>query len=197
METYLRPKIQPVFNSIAKLCIHHGFTPNAITYCSFVSGMASALLIAFNLFIPALIFLLLSGTADIMDGTIARLSNSSTKAGAFIDLISDRLVEGMIIIGFSIAYPQHNFVYILFLVAVLFHFATFAIAGSLFKNTGEKSMFYIPSIVSRAEAFVTFSGIILFPSYLALQLSVFTFLVFFAAINQFLQVFNYAILNDH
>lgn len=194
IETYVRPRIQFFFDSIA---VQLRCTANAVTYSAFVFGVLSGFFVAITHLMLALVFLLLSGAGDVIDGSVARLTNNSKKSGAFIDLISDRLVEGAVIIGFSIAYPQHYFAYILFLVGVIFHFASFMAAGPLFQNTGDKSMYYIESIVARAEAFVVFAGMMVFPQFLAIQLYVFTGLVFIAGTQQFLHVPNHAQVLDN
>ncbi len=56
-------------------------------------------LITINLLL-ALIFFLLAGFLDLVDGAVARTTKKATKKGAFIDTICDRYVEGIILLGF-------------------------------------------------------------------------------------------------
>ena len=129
---------------------------------------------------------------DVVDGTLARISNNSQKIGAYLDLISDRMVECAVILGFTFFYPQYYLAYILFLISVILHFSTFVVAGAIFKNDGPKSMHYDKSLVERAEAFVTFSFMMVFPDYIMQILMIFTFLVFSSAMARFFRVVRWA-----
>jgi len=196
IESHMRVKIQPLFDKCGRILLSCNFTANAITVISFVSGIFSGLSLALHHIPFALFFLWLSGFCDVMDGTVARLSDSSKKVGAYIDLISDRMVEAAVILGFTFFAPRHYLVYILFLIALLLHFSTFAVAGSLFGNSGKKSMHYDKSLVERAEAFIFFSLMMLFPHYIFELFLVFNFLVFASAITRFFRVLNYAKMLD-
>ena len=176
IESHLRSHFQPVFNSIALAIIQ--LNPNTITILAFLSGVVSALLVISNHLYLALCMLLVSGLFDVLDGTVARLKNQSHPLGAYIDLISDRMVEAAFIFGLAIRFPQNALAYILFLIALLLHFATFLAAGALFKNDGPKSMHYDHSYIQRAEAFIVFCALLLFPTYIYPVLTLFASLIF-------------------
>jgi len=48
----------------------------------------------------SLIFFLLATILDFIDGAVARFLQKATKRGAYLDTISDRYVEGIILLGF-------------------------------------------------------------------------------------------------
>ncbi len=192
LETHIRARVQPFFNLLGKSLIPLNITPNEITVASFIFGIGAGIAIAFHYFLIGLGFLLLSGLGDILDGTVARLTNNSQKTGAYMDLIADRMVEASFILGLSIAFPEHHLAYILFLISVLLHFSTFVVAGSLFQNDGPKSMHYDKSLIERAEAFVFFSVILLFPQYTFELLMVLNALIFCCAITRFFRVLDFA-----
>ncbi|NCO80531.1 CDP-alcohol phosphatidyltransferase family protein, partial [bacterium] len=50
--------------------------------------------------ILALIFFLLATLLDFIDGAVARFTQKATKKGAYLDTISDRYIEGIILLGF-------------------------------------------------------------------------------------------------
>jgi len=76
------------------------FTPNQYTLISLLFIVISfSFLINLNL-VLALIFFLLAGLLDFIDGAVARLTQKATKKGAYLDTISDRYVEGIILLGF-------------------------------------------------------------------------------------------------
>lgn len=187
IEARVRHKLQPWFNKLGYNIPHH-ITPNMLTMTAFISGIVAGCSIAYGFYLIALYFLWFSGLCDVMDGTVARLHNNAQKIGAYIDLITDRMVEAAIILGFAVAYPQYLFTYLLFLIAVLLHFSTFLAAGALSLNTGEKSMYYDHSIVERAEAFVVFSLMLLFPDYIFLWLMSFNVLVLLDGLRRFFKV---------
>lgn len=76
------------------------FTPNQYTLISLLFVVISfSFLISLNL-VLALIFFLLAGLLDFIDGAVAKFLQKATKKGAYLDTISDRYVEGIILLGF-------------------------------------------------------------------------------------------------
>jgi len=125
---------------------------------------------------------------DILDGTVARLSGRSSKIGAFLDLVFDRMVESAIILGFFFFLPEHALAYLVFFIAVLFNFTTFMVAGALFPNTGNKSMHYDIGLVERTETFFIFTLMLLWPTYVPIMLMIFNAIVFLTGIIRFVRI---------
>jgi phosphatidylglycerophosphate synthase len=186
IESQVRVKMQPWFDKLGMFLMHT--TPNTITGMAFIFGVCATIGIVFDYRFTALCCLWLSGLCDVLDGTVARLSNTSQKIGAYIDLISDRMVEAALILGFAIAYPEHHFAYLVFMIALLLHFSTFLAAGALFTNTGHKSMHHDHSMVERAEAFVVFSLMLLQPNYIFVILMAFNGLILLDGFLRFYRV---------
>lgn len=191
LDTRVRPKIQPFFTSVGKPLLSVGLSANTITLISFITGVASGACVVFNQLMLACVLLWLSGACDILDGTVARLSKPS-KVGAFLDLLSDRVVECAVILGFTSTYPQYYLAYIIFLISVIVHFSIFLISGNLFQNTGKKCFFYLDCLTERAEAFIGFSFMMFFPNHIFLILMIMNALIFISATNGFLRVIAYA-----
>ncbi len=188
LEHHLRPKCQKYFDLLGIHITKFPVTANQMTLCALICGIVSAVFIAKGYTWPALAFLWLSGLCDVLDGTIARLTNTTHPFGAYTDLIADRMVESALMIGFALQYPEHYLGYLVFMVALLFHFSTFIVAGSVFKNNGPKSMHYDRSIVERAEAFVVFSFMMLYPQGIFYILTPFTVIVFMSGCARFMRV---------
>jgi peptide methionine sulfoxide reductase msrA/msrB len=184
IETYIRPHIQPLFNSIA-CAIANKLSASRVTGISFLTGISAAFCIAMGHQNSALIMLLISGLCDILDGTLARVTKTAHICGAFFDLISDRLVESALIAGFAYAYPENFWAYLCFHTALLFHFSTFFMANSLLQNTGKKSIHYHASIIERAEAFIAFFAMIILPQYIFTILMILNALIIFDAWRRF------------
>lgn len=192
IDTKYRSIFQPIFDSLSKFLVLLNIKPKTITICAFIMGLGSGLLIAMGQVIPAIIALWLSGLLDVLDGSVARLSNSSSNNGAYMDMIFDRMVEAAIILGFAFILPNYYFTYLIFFVGVIFNFSTFLVAGALFKNHGNKSMHYDIGIVERTEIFIVFTLMIIFNNYIFYILVTFNVLIFLTGILRFIKVIKYS-----
>ncbi|MFP5253751.1 MAG: phosphatidylinositol phosphate synthase [Actinomycetes bacterium] len=94
-----------VVTPIARLLLRLGVSPDAVTLVGTVGVSFGALfffprgdLLAGVLFITAFVF------SDLIDGTMARMSGSSSKWGAFLDSTLDRLGDAAIFGGIAMYY---------------------------------------------------------------------------------------------
>jgi archaetidylinositol phosphate synthase len=181
-------KSNPILTGIAKVFIFLHIKPNTITILALIVGLLAGACIATERPILAIIFLWLSGLLDVVDGSVARLTGNSSRVGAYLDLISDRMVEAGVILGFAWVYPEYYFVYLLFFVAVLFNFSTFLAAGALYKNTGVKSMHYDVGIAERTETFIIFTLMLVVTQYIFQILMVFNLIIFLTGILRTIKV---------
>jgi len=102
--TRLRRQLQPIFSSIAELACRAGLSANAISLLGLVFALASAASYwgwRLNPALPyaAVIFLLLSGFCDAVDGAIARARGGATPLGGFLDSVLDRYADVSILLG--------------------------------------------------------------------------------------------------
>jgi phosphatidylglycerophosphate synthase len=94
-----REKFKKIENKTGKI-FSKFFTPNQYTLISLLFVVISfSFLINLNL-VLALIFFLLAAVLDFIDGAVARFLREATKKGAYLDTVSDRYVEGIILLGF-------------------------------------------------------------------------------------------------
>jgi len=92
---------------IAKPLARAGVSPDAITYVSlFFAFLASLSLILthFQLLFGILVFI--AGLLDGVDGTVARLTGSSSASGGFTDSVIDKVAEMLILAGIAVAYQN-------------------------------------------------------------------------------------------
>jgi archaetidylinositol phosphate synthase len=141
-----------------------GFTPCQITVAAFVTGLSAGFFISRQWMGPALVLLWLSGLLDVLDGTVARLSGSTTTTGALLDLILDRMVEAAVILGFYALAPEHALATCCFLSASFSISPPFWPPEPCFPTQGGKSMHYDPGILERTETFLLFTLMILWPA---------------------------------
>jgi phosphatidylglycerophosphate synthase len=139
--------------------------PIAITITSGIIGICVMPLLAFDYPLLALIFLFLSGFFDTLDGSLARHQRKTSQQGAALDIVSDRIVECAILFGLFFVAPESRTLPTFLMLASIFICVTsFLIVGLFTDNHSEKSFHYSPGLIERAEAFIFWGLMILFPS---------------------------------
>lgn len=103
-EMYLRKVFKFLIDPIAGFLVKIGLRPNNITLLGVLLSSLSAYLIASGRITFAGLVLLLAGPLDVIDGSMARKLGEPTKYGAFIDSVSDRYAELIVLGGLMIHY---------------------------------------------------------------------------------------------
>lgn len=184
LEKPLRPLLQPRWvDPAARLCIRLHISPQRMTLVSLIAGCGAAFAIAHSLSYLALLLLLLSGYADMLDGTIARFSTRTSAQGAVLDIVSDRAVEFALVAGLCGVDPLLRSIPCLWMLgSILLCVTSFLVVGIFTENASEKSFHYSAGWMERPEAFAFFAMMILFPLWFAYLAWSFTFLVFCTAL---------------
>jgi CDP-diacylglycerol--glycerol-3-phosphate 3-phosphatidyltransferase len=95
-----RGVIAPVVEPIARGLLRMRITPDMVTMTGTILTVLTALiLIPQGRFIPAVILLFLFISADVLDGTMARLSGTQGPWGAWFDATLDRVADGAVFGG--------------------------------------------------------------------------------------------------
>lgn len=92
----LRPFLTRVLEPIAKRL---NVNPNIVTIISPFLALIAAYGFSQKNLVLGIIFILLSGFLDVVDGAVARYHNKSSPFGAFLDSTMDRISDAIIIIG--------------------------------------------------------------------------------------------------
>ncbi len=95
-----------VVEPIARLLSRLGVTPNMITLLGFLLTLVVAIVLATGRTQLAGVLLIATLGADAVDGTLARLTGTSTKFGAFLDSTLDRWAEIAIYFALAWHYTQ-------------------------------------------------------------------------------------------
>lgn len=83
--------------------------PNGWTLLSIIAAFASFYFILQESFVPAALLFAAAALLDMIDGSVARAKNKVSVLGAYLDTITDRYVEFIIIFGlFFAAYPHFD-----------------------------------------------------------------------------------------
>jgi len=96
------------------------------------------------------------------------------------------MVEFAVILGlFFVDANERALPSLVMLGSILLCITTFLVVGIFVENQSVKSFFYSPGLIERAEAFIFFSIMILFPSTFMVAAYLFSALTFFSAIFRF------------
>lgn len=85
-----------------------GLTPNMITGISLILGFASGYNYFKGNFAAAGWLLIASGAFDMIDGSLARMTNRVTREGAFFDSCADRYSEGAVMAGLAMYFALNR-----------------------------------------------------------------------------------------
>ena len=75
-----------------------------MTVLGFVGSVAAAVVVALGNVLAGGILVLVSGAFDMLDGALARATGQSTRFGAFLDSVLDRLSEMALLLGILLLY---------------------------------------------------------------------------------------------
>ena len=99
----LRKHFKGIVDPIGKFFNRLGVRPNTITFLGLVGSTIGAVLLAQGQMVLGGIVILIMGPVDALDGTMARLRGESSEFGAFVDSVTDRYSE-LVIMGGLLAY---------------------------------------------------------------------------------------------
>jgi CDP-diacylglycerol---glycerol-3-phosphate 3-phosphatidyltransferase len=102
LEMFLRKLFKGVIDPVARFFLRIGFKPNMITYLGLIITTGASALIITNHIRWAGLALLIGAPLDVVDGSMARLLGHSSSYGAFIDSVTDRYSELVLLGGLLI-----------------------------------------------------------------------------------------------
>jgi len=92
---------------IARPLARAGVSPDSITYVSLLFALFAFIslpLTQLPVLFATLVFI--TGLLDGVDGAVARMNDSATKAGGLTDSVIDKVAETLILAGIALAYPN-------------------------------------------------------------------------------------------
>lgn len=111
--------------AISRSLVHLGIGPNVLTVAGFICTLFCAIFIGMGLLPVALIFIVLAGACDMLDGAVARIAHQGTDFGAVLDSTVDRYSDTVLYMGILYYFMVGNGDALFQLLTVL------AMAGSL------------------------------------------------------------------
>lgn len=107
---YLRKISLPCTVEIGAFIGKCRFKPNLFTLTSLFWASLSAYLIYDHSYLTAIVFVLITGIWDGIDGSVARSQRKITGFGNYLDALTDKYVEVIIYSGFALSgYPLESF----------------------------------------------------------------------------------------
>ena len=161
--------------NLAKRLIKIGLSADQITIAGFIIGMSVIPLLALQLYLPALLAILLNRLFDGLDGTIARMTKTSDR-GAFLDIVLDFLFYSAVPLGFALADPSQNALPAAFLIYSFIgsgcSFLAFATIAEKRKLKSEdypnKGFYYLGGLAEATETILVYVAMCLLPSSFAI-----------------------------
>ena len=101
--TSLRPRFIRYLEPVADVFVRLKITPNQISLLALLAGIACACLFFTRHFILGSLALFLSAGFDLIDGSVARKTNSHSNFGAVFDWIVDKYVDALVLLGIGLS----------------------------------------------------------------------------------------------
>ncbi len=93
LDTRGRKRVAPFVDPIGRFVAKSGLTPTAITLIGLVISLAGSALIAEGYLAAGASILGFGALLDILDGVVARVTDTETRRGALLDSFTDRIGE--------------------------------------------------------------------------------------------------------
>ena len=189
LDPFMRRLIDPPLNGVAAIWPRK-ISANQVTILGLVAGVACFLAISTNTMTAALILLSLNRLADGLDGAVARAQTPSD-LGAFLDIVSDFVLWGLLPIGFIILDSDNAIAAAVLLSSFLMSmtvFLAFAIMaekrGLETDAQGSKSFYYIAGLAEGTETIAFFVIVIIWPDAFIPAALVFAGIVYLSAFGR-------------
>ena len=96
-----RQRVRDLATPIATALGRLGLTPNALTVIGFLGTCVAAFAAANQWWLATGVLVLVFGTFDLFDGTLARATGQASKLGGFLDSTFDRAGEAIVYLGIA------------------------------------------------------------------------------------------------
>ena len=179
--------LKPVGNSIRKT----GITADMVTGVGIVMAMCAAVTIGAGWLNLGLLFLVLTGIPDLIDGAVAKAWGQASLRGAFFDSVSDRLTDGLLFGGVAwyLAYNDSRPWTVMLPVAA---YVSASLVSYIRAKADALGFDARGGLVERAERFIILGLGLLFSPLLLISLTVIVVLNVITAGQRFVKVWNQA-----
>ena len=203
LDKFIIPVIKPLLSPIVMQLDKRNIHADQVTLIGFFIGLLALPLLAMQLWIPALIAILINRILDGLDGALARYQQQANSAGGYLDICVDFLFYAAVPLGFAIADPSQNALAATVLLAVFIgtgsSFLAFAIPAEKLNlarpQFANKSFYFLNGLTEGTETIAFFVAFCLWPNYFSELAYTFAFL---GAITIFTRIHGgYRTLKNH
>jgi CDP-diacylglycerol--glycerol-3-phosphate 3-phosphatidyltransferase len=183
----LRKIFKGVSDKTGEILGKTNLSPNFFTFLVLVFGLVGAYFIYLGSFKLAIVFILISGLMDFVDGAVAKVNKKETKFGALFDSVTDKITEISWYIAFGLYNPQ-------LWLGVSLAISTFMLSSYISKHAkaiGGKSG---GGIMERKERLILIILGLLFINYISYILYIIVFFSFLTCLQRIFR--NYKILQN-
>ena len=188
LDSNARKYVQPLLDAVARAAQRLGVSANAMTVGGMLVGVAAAVLVGTGHPIAGFLVLWLSGLIDAADGTLARLTGTTSPIGAILDITFDRVVELSMVTALAWRFPEARFELVILAGIIAIAMSLFLSIGAAVANQSVKSFHYAPGLGERTEAFICLSLMILDSERLVLWTWVFIAMIVFTMAQRLVHV---------
>ncbi len=167
-----------------------GITADVLTATGLVSATVTALLVASGHLHLAVLFLIVTGLHDLLDGPVAKAAGTASVRGAFFDSVTDRVADAVLMIGAAwYLVDRHEGHLALLPMAILAVTALVSYERAKAESLGLSAQ---GGLMERAERMVLLGVAFLSATFFVPVLWVMFALISFTAVTRFVRVWNAA-----
>jgi archaetidylinositol phosphate synthase len=155
-------------NQLADFCIRRRISPDALTHGAVGLGIFAAILFALGWMWTGMLAVIASGTADALDGRVARRGRGMTPWGGVLDLTFDRIVEASVLLGIALPRPEWHAPALVLAATWYVNLCVFLAVGAASNQAREKVIVYPPGLLERSELLLLALIVIALPRWAAL-----------------------------
>jgi len=108
LDSKARDLLEGVSSTAGRIVARTGLTPNAVTAGGLAVVVVAAWLVVQDRMVAGGVVLAASGLFDFLDGAVARATGKASRMGAFLDSVTDRLTDGVILGAIVYALAQRG-----------------------------------------------------------------------------------------
>jgi len=171
LDRYLHPLLKPPLRSTAKMFGKLGVSADQVTVSGFLFGLLAVPFIILNLYIMALLCIVINRMADGIDGELARLGKPSD-AGGFLDITLDFIFYQAVVFAFALADPANTVWALLLMLSFVgtgVSFLAFAVMAERHQIASvdypNKSLHYLNGLAEGTETIAAFIAFCLWPQH--------------------------------
>ena len=155
-----RPQVEAKLKPVGQQIKRTGITADHLTIAGLVMAVGAAVVISFGWWHLGLLFVVLTGVPDLLDGAVAKASGTAGPRGAFFDSVSDRVTDALLFGAIAINYSQNQPNWVWLPVAVLASASWVSYIRAKAESLGFDAS---GGMVERAERFIILLVALLFP----------------------------------